>query len=456
MVNLYQAFALAIVVLMVASMVGYSFLTAPDTTQTDDTPDVSPDGPQVLQDIRAFKAEGVEAEVVQLFPVVMVTAGTNETEIYKIDEAIYGIPGVTQVSSQYNTQNISLTGSNLIYIGTVFFDPSFEKEDIVAAIGELPDLTVTDVVQTGLVKVPVEARLQAEDDVNLFKEHRFEEPFMEAILSFETLKDDKVEVLQRIVFNGDQILQAMVFEMKNLTGEPIMFGVNLQNIELMELKPSFTFGARSVYEGSVDFGWLEAEMEAMTEVENASLEVQPVQYQIILMIDKNISGAVLTDLNYSLHALEGVEKARFWHRDGFDEITLDFEPAADYAALKTGISQSFTESGASYQVTGEPAVHIFGELETNIAQSQDFNQSFNRLLHDNKFFDIDLFQSALADLETVEFVGPDVILHLDENQTVQEVFVYPGHQVNDLIELDVSVYGAREKVQRVSAFEKEN
>ena len=66
------------------------------------------------------------------------------------------------------------------------------------------------------------------------------------------------------------------------------------------------------------------------------------------------------------------------------------------------------------------------------------------------------FPLRAADLETVEFVGPDVILHLDENQTVQEVFVYPGHRVNDFIDLDVSVYGARDKVQRVSAFEKEN
>lgn len=453
MVNLYQGFALAIVVLMVASMVGYSFLTAPDTTPTEDTPEVAPEGPPVAQNIRGFYAEGVEAEVVQLFPVLMVTAGTDETEINRIDQAVYGIAGVSQVQSQYKSDIQGLVGSNLVYVGTVFYDPEQSKEEILASIEAIPLLDVVDTVQTGLIKVPLEARLTAEDDANTFKEHRFEEPFMEAILAFDTLKDDEVEVMQRLVFNGEQVLQAMAFEMKNLTGQEISFGAKLTDIELQELKPEFTFGGQRAYDGSLDFTGLEEEIEALPEVESVSLDVQPVQYRLSLSIDQNLETEILGDLNNGLHALPGVKEARFWHREGFDEVTVDFKADADYLSLTSEIEQAFDQAGAEFQEMKAPQVSLFGELETKVTQSQDFNQSFHRLLAENGFKGIELFQLASVDVDTVEFIGPDVILYLDENQTVREAYVFPGHQEKDRLSLDVTVYGAREKVTRLNAFE---
>jgi hypothetical protein len=455
-VNLYQAFALAVVILMVASMVGYSFLTAPDTTPTEDTPPVDPDGPQIDQSqIKTFLAEGVDANVVQLFPVILVTAGTRESEINLIDQAVYGVEGVNSVNSYYKPQDNAFVQSGLIYVGTITFDPSLDKADVLDKIKTAAPIEVFDAVQTGLVKVPVELNLKAEDDASLSKEHRLDEPFMEAILSFDTQKDDLIKVSQRFVFSGEQVMQAMAFETENKTGQPVSFGVKLGDLKIVALEKAFTLGGNTSFDGSSDFSALEEKIEALEGVEKASLEVQPVFYRISLLVEKELPGKLLSDLNQALHQVEEAGTIKFWHQEEVDVISVDFEADADYAALKAGIGQAFDSAGAEYNELIDPSVNIFGELETAESVLPDLNASLYSLMQAEGFQDIELFQKALVDLETREFVGPDILLEWEAEETVTEAFITPSHQVDDLINLDLIVYGVRGKIQNINAFEEQ-
>jgi hypothetical protein len=450
---LYQAFALAVVVLMVASMVGYSFLTEPNTTPTDDIPPSDLGGPQIDQtQIKSFYAEEIDANVVQLFPVMVLTASTEETEINLIDAAIYALPGVTSVNSYYKTDQLALTGG-LVYVATISFDPAQDKEELLQGIKDNTSLQVADVVQTGLVKVPVETRLKAEDDETLFKDYRLEEPFLEAILSFETAKDDKIVVSEQFVFSGDQIMQSLAFETANKTGQPTSFGLKLPDIEIVELTKRFTLGGSRIYQGANDFDWLEQKIEALAEVDSVELEVQPIFYRLGFIIDKNLSGRVLTDLNAALNQVESAKAVKFWHQEDVDIVTVDFEAQADYEALKDGVEQAFASSGAEYQERQEPMVSLFGELETKTTQSLDLNESFFELMAAEGFQGIELYQEALVDLKTKEFVGPDILLSWQAEETTNQALIFPGHEVGQRVELDVSIYGERGKVTRINAFE---
>ena len=213
--NLKQIGAIVIIVLMVASVVGFTvFYNTPQ--QQPQEPEVPPlqQQPTVLK----FKADNVDSEVAELLPSFRIGASTAEASIDALDRKVSSFSGVRSVRSLFRQAEEAEFGKGLIYVADIGFANDVNREAFLDYLQGLPEFSNLSTLNFALVSIPKKLELLPESGINLPKTHEFSDTIIEAFVSTGAEKGDRIKLNISITFSGNSVSEIIAFQ--NLEAVP--------------------------------------------------------------------------------------------------------------------------------------------------------------------------------------------------------------------------------------------
>ncbi|MFH1588084.1 MAG: hypothetical protein ABIA76_01965 [Candidatus Diapherotrites archaeon] len=433
-----QLGAIFIAILMIGSILGFALWSKSD----DQSPQQPTDTTDIVPSSIPFKAEGIEAKVIQVFNSVIVSGNTKETDIGRIDSEIKSISGVRQINSKYaGLENPALAGG-MNYIAFVSFDSSKTTAGLMQEIeAKTTYLDSVEGIAQGLVNIPKKITL-INADLNLTKEHEFEETRTNAYLSIGTMKDDELIVSLDASLAENRAMGQTAFEEKNLTGEPkqVFLEKEFELNELAnELKVKST-GKLIAFSSEEEIDLLMEEIDGAEKSETQVISTGNLTKAEFNSIEEN----QIADLNEFVLEKEGVFE--------FDE----------------------NKSTALIKYFGENQKEFLSELNEklnkfDLKELSEPKVSFTSVLTLNEGANIqEIAEKTIQEMQSIDFeseamqkaiINADSIYSEDLNESFElekgnfEAMVFLGHKKGETVSLQVFFYGIRGKAEYIMAEE---
>ncbi len=203
-----QIGAIAVIVLMVASVIGFTvFFSTPEP----ETPEVPPiqQSPTVIR----YKADNLDAEIVQLLPSMRIAGTTTESNIDEIDRQVSGFSGVRTVRSLFRQPDAAGLGKGLLYVADISFSPETDRNALLSHIQGLSFLSEVNALSFALVSIPKKVVLVPEQaDVNITKEHEFSDTIIEAFVRTDANTGEKIKLSLSAAFSGNVVSELVAFQ----------------------------------------------------------------------------------------------------------------------------------------------------------------------------------------------------------------------------------------------------
>jgi hypothetical protein len=441
-----------VILIMIASMAGVAVLMSqpPEEEQPyEQPPQEFPEEQPPIETVNTYRSDPFDANVTEIFPSLTLTAQTEETEINLIDAEIYGVQGITRVESQYSTQYNQITAGGLTYVADITFQPGLDNQEILDAINaKTTKLTSVDAFSSALLQIPVTLELKNIEDENDIKEYTFTEPFTQGYINVDTQKGDMVEAVEQAVFSGENLIQSIAFENRNVTAEPIQLSLT-QEVKIDSLTNHSRFGGEVAYAGQ-DFTVLEAELASFEGVEALKLQNMRSGSFIELTFDANQPLETLQDLNENLTGLEGVSTVNFSEQFFY----IGFEETSDFTALTQNIQSVLTEKTVNAEIVA-PSVFLSGDLNTVSNDVTGLSENILAVLARENTREPLFMQEASINITEPLLVDPETeeSFATDQNQTVFNAWLKPGHTVGESVTLTLNATIVRGQVVEIQAIE---
>lgn len=469
--NSGQILSLIIIILFIGSTVGLSFLFnqggqegGEETEENLPNIEVGDGLPIETQEIITYRSEEIDANVEEIFPSMSLTATTEEADIIKIDQEIQYLDGITSFQSSYKPiQGQSFSGG-LTYIANISFDPSYTRQEILNSIKENTTyLTDIEAYSTALLEIPQTIMLYSVDDKNVFKEHTFDEPYTQGIISFETEAGDPLKVVQQVTFNGEIVIQSIALETANENTAPVQVEKFLGGT-IIDLNKKVIFYLKDTYAGT-DYNNMKQEIETLNNFDSfESFEVSEPQnpnsffeqtYSFDVVIDKNLMEADLNELENSLSEISLITSHWVNQVDGETNIMVDFNEGTDYMQLKQDIKGKlneldFDENEITFY---DPMVYIDAEINSLSNETSEIETSLNALFES---YDIDeslIYQMSVVDIGVTELTNEDNNITYELESSSFECLINLGHSEQEIIPLDIGFTGIRDKATDLICYE---
>ncbi len=177
-----QWFAIFIIAIFVFSMVAVLFSGDSLSGNPSPTPDTNSNTTPI-----PFQSDFVDANVVELFPYLIVTADTSSNNIDGIDSQVFQIKGIENVQSQF------ISSGNIQYYAYVQFSKDANPKDVFAGLQQISALSNVQAKQQGLVQLPSSFKI-SNSALNLFQTFYPPSALTQALLSIDAQKGDAILV----------------------------------------------------------------------------------------------------------------------------------------------------------------------------------------------------------------------------------------------------------------------
>ncbi len=432
-----QAMTIFIVVTMVASTLGFALWYNQDDAQQP-TPEPPPiDTPTIIN----YEGEA-SGKVVELFNRVLVIAPTEQAEIGKIDAELYGVEGVRRVISSYlpTSQDVQF-GLKLSYRAEVDLDQSIRPADFIKELTENSEhLYGISAWRTSLISLPKEVSL-TNPDLNLTKEHTFDDPLIQAYLKPETIKGDEVTVALLVGLAGNTISSLIAEEIVNVTASPTNFFIE-KEMAINELEPKLVFaGSYNFSKGHTEES-IVSKAEALDDVVSAEAAITPPWfYSLELEVSETYDENTMKE---TLSGIEGVTAVRI--RAENSNIVVDFNESFDIAKLKSDIGAALP--AYPLEIT-EPKSNLLLDIEYSTSELTLHPQTLSLALADLGI-EGDSYQPSTILAETLENDDGNAFEVKDGNFTAH---VLPTHSEGETVSLEIMASVSRGKIVSVQAAE---
>lgn len=299
-----------IVIIMVGSILGFAFYYVgndnPDSGTDTGTDQNAPPLADTTQ--LQFSAAGIDANVIDSLPSILIVAETDEAEINKIDSEIYlADQNIRQVLSSY-MQPQANSQKALIYRAEISLAP---RSDPIKIINEISSdsnhLSSIQAVKSILVRLPKNISF-SNKDLNLEKEYEFRDSTVQVFASPQTIMGDNLKVTLNATFQGQELTQITGFEEENLSEKLLQKTISL-NAPISELEPVLLVSAEQVsFSNIAPISALAETFKKLQDVNDSSFSIPIVQPKITLSVsgidqnqvfDLNALAASLPDLNFA-------------------------------------------------------------------------------------------------------------------------------------------------------------
>ncbi len=432
--------ALFISVFFVVSIIASGFLYTPppiDKEPTDQLPDINPT--QI-----SMQAENVEARVVLLLPKLRVGAAAKETnDISSIDSSIYAIQGVKRVVSRYSMSDETEFGTGLIYIADVQLSGDADAEQVFSQVQQIESLEAVDGFASALVSIPEEIEF-TNPDLNVSKFQSLKRNETEALVSFETIREDQILVSISATFIGLDAIDVVAFEVENLAAAP-SFGESTLEAEVASLDTIMLVDIKTDYSGLAGLEAVEQGIASLAQVSDLNLTEPFLDAKLSLSADGNISEETASDLNAFLHSLS--DDVIFYNLSNFN-ASLFFEQGTGLQPVRDSLEAKLEELGLGEITLRESIGHAYLELELVSGESAPLAE-IEELLAANGFDEFSSVQPgkiSLAEVET-EFGSFEI-----DSGLVDSGFV-KSHSVGDKAQVSVTYSIVRGQLSEIGAVE---
>ena len=443
--------AIIIAIIMVGSIVGFGvgFLSKSQGEQPPANENVPFQNPTTI----AFTAENVPAKVLELSPQFLFTAFTDEAEIYKIDEAIVELApnSITGLASEYKTSNDSSKGS-LIYFARIGFDSTqISALELFDLISNLEVFNSSEAYGIALVEIPKKVTFYSKE-LDLNKEYVFEDQLIQVFTALDTLKGDEIETIIDSQFQGQQLVQLLAFESKNLTAEIVQVSL-VKDSEIVSLDEILTFSAKINFSNFLDENVLKSEILALDSVSDAEVSALMPSKTLSISIPITYSNKI-EDLNAVFNEFTELNSFNFFTSDTDLNIQLQFTEATNLIDLKNSLKEKLIELGINESEIEfiESFSIVSGEIyliEENVSLAANDLKS---LLISLNFNEIELLQKGLIEEHSLTNPETEKVFSLDNN-SIDSAFL-PGHTIGDIVTMQIVFMAQREKVLFAQAVEK--
>lgn len=398
----------------------------------------------------SFSAEDIEAEVIELFASAIISSPTQEAEIAKIDAELTSIEEIRSVRSHYRQLQSPELSSSLVYMADITFVPGTDVEQLVDKISEattyLDDVTAG---IYGLVAVPNNIVLE-NPDLNLMKNYTFEDPLIQAYLSIQTQKQDKIMLGINITFSGEAIMELVAIEIENITAAP-QSAFLTQELELTELTKEASLYSSFDYSNTTDANSLEQEILALQSVEAVTPDYFEPLPILSLTFEEDANFLDLKpDLNTQLPEIFGVEELSFL--DYAQKIELVFNKDSNLFSIKEQIQTVLQQLNvdSNFYSLEEPKKHFQADLNLTTSATTELANALEQLLSE-KDIEYELYQKVKFNVD--ELTPKDQNKSYAVEDSIIEAMVLPGHSVGDGVELDIFFQGIRGMAENINAIE---
>lgn len=392
-----------------------------------------------------FEATSIPAKVVRLFPTIVVTVPTSQTDITALDSKLVGVSGVIGLLGSRFSQS-SDPNSGFVYVAELSISADENTSDLRQRITVLEGFQNADVIRAGFVSLP--ERVTFTNALGLTQEHVFESAFSNAYLSTQTLPDDNVEVFLQASLAANSLQSIIAIEEKNITASPKQVSIN-QALSISLLEPelfaTFVGNEHILAQGAISL--LEEEMKnTLLDSNSASVSLGFFFPTLEITLDKNYSNfeedfkTVLNDFNGVVDfdlALDENMLSVYLEQNTFLEIKQKI--LDEFAALNFGVLES-----------RGPRVPIEATIGFSSTSLSENSAKLSEFLSSKSFSDTNIFQKA--SFTETSFTDSNSIYALEEGNF--SAFILPTHTNGETVDLLISFIAVRGKIISISAREK--
>ncbi|MFH1225207.1 MAG: hypothetical protein V1676_05385 [Candidatus Diapherotrites archaeon] len=439
-----QAMSIFIIIVMVGSIIGFAMMFLGDKPAEQAPPAGNGAAPTAI----AFKAENVDANVVEIFPSMRLIATTDKPELSAIDSQVRSASGVRNISSYFAGSAPEGSTGALLYIAEVTFDPARSASEIISAITEKSDaLYDIEAYPYGLVSVPKTVAFY-NADLEMSKNYTFPNPLIQSILASETMKGDSIQVEITADFVGGIVSKMLTYETYN-PNSGMMLVSAVGNYKVSALLPALIFNGTVPLPSSPESSTLKSELLAVQGVNDANLEFSNPDYTINLELDQNIGSEISADFNSALFAISGVlnvtvqEPATLKVKYGRDASVSEVEKA-----LRSAVS----DAGFSVKELKIPEINISAEI--SLSEGVDSSAAASGIAAILSKYSIDAkpYRKAVFDYNSV---ADNEGKQYSVEGGMFEATVVPGRLAGDEVELSLFFFATRNNAGSISAHEME-
>ncbi len=419
--------------------------TPQDTTPT--VPDYNITNPTKLH----FTASGIDGNVVQLFPQMLMTASTAEIIINEIDRAVFGVDGINKVNSYFRQESGTTLSSKLVYVANISFDKELTMNDAMERIGEnVPALTEISGYGVGLVNVPQEINL-INSDLELTKKYRFDNPLVQAYLSSETLLGDELTLTIESDFAGEQISGIISYEERNITSAPMAVSLN-QEFEISYIKEMLNFSGKVPLNMEMDKNTLENSMLQLEGINSSEVSIIPGTAFFTVILDGDYS-EMQPDLERAIEELP--ELSTPYYSLDLNKFSVNFSDGedADYAKIKSDLLEQLESLNFRVGELIEPTSSISGILEISGKDGELVASDIEQFLETATVSGVKI--NAVGEFNASSFTDPDSNKTYLFEAGLFEADISPSHVAGEKINLDITILGSRNQVVYIEAKEAE-
>ncbi|MDO8633858.1 MAG: hypothetical protein Q7K34_01035 [archaeon] len=443
-----KLFVIFIAVVMVGSIFAV-FLYGGNLNNSPQPPPAPPvDGSQTTA--VDFEAAGVAAKVVRLFPTIVVTLPTTETDKTVLDSRLAGVQGIAGLLSSRFSQAGDPTGSgglSLIYVAELSVSSDESTLDLADRVSAVEGFEKAEVIRAGFVSLPTQVTFS--NQLGLTQGHVFESPFSNAYLSAETLAEDEVEVFLQASLAADSLQSIIAIEEKNISASPKQASV-AEPLPIDSLEPqlaaSFVGSEEILAVGAT--AALEEELLALFPDSNSAIvSLGFFSPALEITLDKNYSSfqedfkTVLTDFNGVIDFDLSLDENKL----------LVFLGQETFLETKQKIFDEFASLNFGVLGSKGPAVPMEAAIDFQTTVLSENALKLSGFLSSKPFSGANVFQPA--SFSAVSFTEPDSNSVYSLEKGSFSGLVFPTHAVGETVNLSINFVATRGKIISINAKE---
>ena len=444
-----QFYAIFLGLIMISSIYGFSFFL--NQSGFGSAPNVPPEGqlPDApnIQDTTAlsFSASGIDANVVQIFPTMFITASTQEAEIAVLEREIINVEGIERVvNSFYRQPQQPSFASSLIFVAELQVESGKDPAEILQGLRQLPVFSGVQAFPIGLVSLPEKVTFR-NDQLNLTQEHVFADPKTRAFLNIGAMPGDNLKISLEATIAGTTLRSVQAFEEINLTAAPLPREAG-GSFTISEMKPALLFEGTMPLSDSIELqGLLREEVEAIEGVESAELDFAPAFPRIEVLFEES-ANVFEYDLNILLSDFNGVTSFDFDSEE--KKAGIMYDGSVNYPEFKQELVSELNSLKFTVKEVVEPNVSFGGTATATSSGLQQTASALEALLNSKNASPV-VWQSATINASSI-MVDEEEFLVASGSF---EARVLSSHSAGDSVTLTVFFQSARGSAENINAFE---
>ena len=429
--------AIFIIGLMILSGVAVFFGSQYATNQPATPPDTNPATPE------QFFGTDVQGTIVEIFNTAIVGGQTSNGDKTVFDEKLQSIPGVESVTSQFSPLN---QDGSVTYIANLNLSADMDHASFADAVYAL------ELFDAPEVYFQASAQVEAEHEVKNSNEQltriKLPNTQIQAIVSPLTRKGDIIIGSLAATFQGTKLVSAYLLETQNVTASPTPISFS-GSFPIHTLNPSLAVTGMLDYYPGLSLESLSGDVDAIPGVSGVSVPFFP-------SVSKTLE-VQFSDANTHTNDLNAFVTT---HPESFDSFALStsgFSVNLTNASVNEArvlLSTKINELTASNTLLSFTAPRTQFLIDANTSDNSNADialliQNYFNALDANA--SIEVYQNGTVSAESISSPDSNAVFPVPFGEI--EVSVFPGHDVNDLVNVFINSIALRGELAYINGVE---